>query len=148
MRTAGRLRRVRADVDLHEGAAEAGGLAGLRSEQRDRTQRQPDRGADQRHPERQADRVAHESRKAEPAGDIIANLESEVLPEIQRTYPDVQYSFEGQQAEQRDTMQGLFRGFALANSPRVTSRSTCGRSTLISDNYFGRRDDNYFVRSG
>ena len=47
-------------------------------------------------------------------GDIIANLELEVLPEIQRAYPGVQYSFEGQQAEQRDTMQGLFRGFALA----------------------------------
>jgi multidrug efflux pump subunit AcrB len=47
-------------------------------------------------------------------GDIIADLEAEVLPDLLRRYPGLQYSFEGQQAEQRDTMMGLTRGFALA----------------------------------
>ncbi len=48
------------------------------------------------------------------AGDINADLGERILPELQRDFPGVQYSFEGQQAEQRDTMGGLARGFGLA----------------------------------
>ncbi len=48
------------------------------------------------------------------AGDINADLGERILPELQRNFPGTQYSFEGQQAEQRDTMGGLARGFALA----------------------------------
>jgi len=48
------------------------------------------------------------------AGDIIADLRATVLPELLAALPDVRYTFEGQQAEQRDTMQGLMRGFAIA----------------------------------
>jgi multidrug efflux pump subunit AcrB len=47
-------------------------------------------------------------------GDIIADLDSRVLPEVLYNYPGVSYTFEGTQAEQRDTMGGLIRGFALA----------------------------------
>jgi multidrug efflux pump subunit AcrB len=46
--------------------------------------------------------------------DITADLEARVLPEILANYPGVFFSFEGQKAEQRDTMGGLARGFALA----------------------------------
>jgi len=48
------------------------------------------------------------------AGDIIADLENRVLPEVLADYPGVFYTFEGQQAEQRDTMGGLKQGFMLA----------------------------------
>ncbi len=48
------------------------------------------------------------------AGDIVATLDQEILPEILSRYPGVLYSFEGQQAEQRDTLGGLQRGFAIA----------------------------------
>jgi multidrug efflux pump subunit AcrB len=45
---------------------------------------------------------------------ILADLQASVLPEILAEYPGVTYTLEGQQAEQRDTMGGLFRGFAIA----------------------------------
>jgi len=45
---------------------------------------------------------------------IIARLRKDVMPSIIRDYPDVSYSFEGEQREQRDTMKGLRQGFALA----------------------------------
>jgi multidrug efflux pump subunit AcrB len=47
-------------------------------------------------------------------GDIIADLDNRVLPEVLFNYPGISYTFEGTQAEQRDTMGGLLRGFALA----------------------------------
>jgi multidrug efflux pump subunit AcrB len=47
-------------------------------------------------------------------GDIIANLEARVLPEIRASHPGVLYTFEGAQSEQRDTLGGLQRGFTLA----------------------------------
>jgi multidrug efflux pump subunit AcrB len=47
-------------------------------------------------------------------GEIVADLDARVLPEIRAAYPRVLYSFEGAQAEQRDTLGGLRRGFALA----------------------------------
>ncbi len=47
-------------------------------------------------------------------GDIIADLQERVLPEVLARHPGVFYTFEGAQAEQRDTMAGLMRGFAIA----------------------------------
>ena len=47
-------------------------------------------------------------------GEIIAALEATVLPELLRDHPRVRFSFEGQQAEQRETMGGLVGGFAIA----------------------------------
>ncbi len=46
--------------------------------------------------------------------EILGRLEASVLPEILADHPRVRFSFEGQQAEQRETMGGLFRGFAIA----------------------------------
>jgi len=48
------------------------------------------------------------------AGDIIRDLDTKILPRILAEHPGVLYSFEGQQAEQRDTMMGLARGFGIA----------------------------------
>jgi len=48
------------------------------------------------------------------ANRILADLEAEVLPRVLRDYPAVRYSLEGEQQEQRQTLGGLARGFALA----------------------------------
>ncbi len=48
------------------------------------------------------------------AGDIVAELDERILPEVLGRHPGVRHSFEGQQAEQRDTLGGLQRGFTLA----------------------------------
>ena len=48
------------------------------------------------------------------AGDVIAELNTRIIPEVLSQYPDISYSFEGQQAEQRDALGGLQRGFTLA----------------------------------
>ncbi|MBD3869398.1 MAG: efflux RND transporter permease subunit, partial [Acidobacteria bacterium] len=45
---------------------------------------------------------------------IVADLAARVLPEILAEHPGVFFTFEGQKAEQRDTMGGLKKGFALA----------------------------------
>ena len=47
-------------------------------------------------------------------GDIIADLEATVLPDIVADHPSVFYSLEGAQAEQRESLGGLKRGFAIA----------------------------------
>jgi multidrug efflux pump subunit AcrB len=47
-------------------------------------------------------------------GEINADLEERVLPEIQAAHPGVLYTHEGSKSEERDTMAGLQRGFALA----------------------------------
>ena len=51
---------------------------------------------------------------AASAGDVIADLDARVLPEVLAGYPGVFHSFEGAMAEQRDALGGLQRGFVLA----------------------------------
>ena len=48
------------------------------------------------------------------AGTVIKGLANDVLPKILARYPGVSYTFEGQQAEQRETIAGLVRGFIIA----------------------------------
>jgi len=48
------------------------------------------------------------------AGQILTSIKAEILPELQRKYPGLAYSFEGHQAEQKESMQSLFRGFLMA----------------------------------
>ena len=48
------------------------------------------------------------------AGDVIADLNARILPEVLARYPGVFYTFEGMMAEQRDVLGGLQRGFVLA----------------------------------
>ncbi len=47
-------------------------------------------------------------------GDVIQDLQSRVLPGILAAHPGVRATFEGQQAEQRETIGGLVNGFLLA----------------------------------
>ncbi|MEW6741215.1 MAG: efflux RND transporter permease subunit [Planctomycetota bacterium] len=47
-------------------------------------------------------------------GEIVADLDKRELPRLMASFPGVRYSFEGQQAEQRDTLRGLERGFMIA----------------------------------
>ena len=48
------------------------------------------------------------------AGNVIADLDARVLPEVVARYQGVQYTFEGVMAEQRDAIGGLVQGFVLA----------------------------------
>ena len=48
------------------------------------------------------------------AGQVIADLEARILPEVLASYPGVFYTFEGAQAEQVDAVAGLQLGFVLA----------------------------------
>ncbi|MCJ2541265.1 MAG: efflux RND transporter permease subunit, partial [Candidatus Thermoplasmatota archaeon] len=48
------------------------------------------------------------------ANEIIADLETTVLPALLVDFPEVRYSLAGEQEEQRETMMGLAKGFALA----------------------------------
>ncbi len=48
------------------------------------------------------------------ANAILADLKSGALPRLQADFPDVSFSFEGEQQEQRETMSGLIRGFLIA----------------------------------
>jgi multidrug efflux pump subunit AcrB len=48
------------------------------------------------------------------ANEIVADLEADVLPQLLASYPGVQYSFEGEQQQQRETLSGLSRGLAFA----------------------------------
>ncbi len=47
-------------------------------------------------------------------GEISAALESEFLPQLMAGYPGVAYSFEGDEADFAESMEGLARGFAIA----------------------------------
>jgi len=49
-----------------------------------------------------------------PASDVIESLRTTVLPQIVQDYPGVQASFEGEQADQAETIGALRRGFIIA----------------------------------
>ncbi len=48
------------------------------------------------------------------ANEVLADLEARVLPELLAGVPGTTYSLEGEQREQRETLGGLFEGFAIA----------------------------------
>ncbi|MBW2737421.1 MAG: efflux RND transporter permease subunit, partial [Deltaproteobacteria bacterium] len=47
------------------------------------------------------------------AGQILDSIKAEILPELQRKYPGLAHSFEGRQADQKESMQSLFRGLLM-----------------------------------
>ncbi|MEX0968783.1 MAG: efflux RND transporter permease subunit [Bacteroidia bacterium] len=62
-------------------------------------------------------RVVTVSMDVEPASavtQVIEALQAEVLPQLRADYPGITWSFEGSQAEMRESMQSLWGGFALA----------------------------------
>jgi len=48
------------------------------------------------------------------AGEILSDLETNVLPDLMRNHPGLQYSFEGQQADIRESLGSLQVSFAIA----------------------------------
>ena len=48
------------------------------------------------------------------ANEILAKFEKEHISPLLQDYPSVNYSFEGEQREQRDTLGSLFKNFGLA----------------------------------
>ena len=46
--------------------------------------------------------------------EILAELDAKTMPALLADHPRVRYSFEGQKAEQAETMSGLVKGFSLA----------------------------------
>ena len=57
--------------------------------------------------------VTADARPRSKAGDILAAVKSDVLPTLQSRYPGLEFSFEGRQADQRKSMQSLFKGLAI-----------------------------------
>ena len=51
---------------------------------------------------------------ATSSGDLIAALQTEILPDVLARHPGVYYSLQGMQAEQRDAVAGLQTGFVVA----------------------------------
>ncbi len=51
------------------------------------------------------------------AGDVIADLNARILPEVLAQHPGVFYTFEGMMAEQRDVLRRLQRSFMRARLP-------------------------------
>jgi multidrug efflux pump subunit AcrB len=48
------------------------------------------------------------------ADQIIQSLTADTLPNLQQKYPGLTYSFEGRQADRRDSMQSMMRGLLMA----------------------------------
>ncbi|MBU3981259.1 MAG: efflux RND transporter permease subunit, partial [Proteobacteria bacterium] len=48
------------------------------------------------------------------AGQILNSIKAEILPELQQKYPGLAYSFEGHQADQKESMQSLSKGLLMA----------------------------------
>ncbi len=48
------------------------------------------------------------------ASQVIDDLKANVLPKLQQKYPGLNFSFEGKQADMRESMQALFRGLLIA----------------------------------
>jgi multidrug efflux pump subunit AcrB len=48
------------------------------------------------------------------AGQVLASLKSETLSKVQKKYPGLTYSFEGRQADRRESMQSLMKGLLVA----------------------------------
>ena len=48
------------------------------------------------------------------AGQIMETLTGEILPQLQARYPGLSYSFEGRQADRKESVQSLLRGLLIA----------------------------------
>jgi multidrug efflux pump subunit AcrB len=57
--------------------------------------------------------VTADVRPRSRAGEILAAVRADILPDLESRYPGLGYSFEGRQADQRESMQDLFRGLMI-----------------------------------
>jgi multidrug efflux pump subunit AcrB len=58
--------------------------------------------------------VEADVRPRSKAGEVLRSLIAETLPELQNKYPGLAYSFEGRQADRRESIQSLMRGLLVA----------------------------------
>ncbi|MFH2065594.1 MAG: efflux RND transporter permease subunit [Pseudomonadota bacterium] len=58
--------------------------------------------------------VTADSKPRSKAGQVMQSLQKDILPKLKGKYPGLVYSFEGRQADQRDSMQSLVRGLLIA----------------------------------
>jgi len=67
-----------------------------------------------RHDGRRVVTVSAYVRPRSKSGDVMAALTSETLPALKGRYPGLAYSFEGRQADRRESMESLGRGLLIA----------------------------------
>jgi multidrug efflux pump subunit AcrB len=58
--------------------------------------------------------VTADVRPRSKADEVLRSLKAETLPELQNKYPGLTYSFEGRQADRRESIQSLIRGLLVA----------------------------------
>ena len=58
--------------------------------------------------------VGMDAQPANAVGRVLEAINTEVLPELQADFPGLTYSFEGSQADMRESVQSLWGGFLLA----------------------------------
>ena len=58
--------------------------------------------------------VSADVRPRSQAGQVVEVLTSEVFPDLQARYPELSFSFEGRQADRRESIQSLMKGLMLA----------------------------------
>ncbi len=57
--------------------------------------------------------VEADARPRSKAGQILTAVKAETLPGLQAKYPGLEYSFEGRQADRRESMTSLFKGLGI-----------------------------------
>jgi multidrug efflux pump subunit AcrB len=58
--------------------------------------------------------VSADVRPRAQAGQVLASMKTDMLPALKEAYPGLTYSFEGRQADRRESMNALFRGMMAA----------------------------------
>jgi multidrug efflux pump subunit AcrB len=58
--------------------------------------------------------VSADARPRSASGQVLSGLQADTLPALQEKYPGLTYSFEGHQADQRESMQALVKGLLMA----------------------------------
>jgi multidrug efflux pump subunit AcrB len=58
--------------------------------------------------------VSADCRPRSKAGQILEGIKSDILPVLQQKYQGLTYSFEGRQADRRESMQALLKGLVIA----------------------------------
>src|SRR6056297_3922534 len=58
--------------------------------------------------------VAMDAEPANAVGRVLEELQAQVLPDLREDFPGITWSFEGSQAEMRESTQALWGGFSMA----------------------------------
>ena len=58
--------------------------------------------------------VSADARPRSASGQVVSGLQADTLPALQEKFPGLTYSFEGHQADQRESMQALVKGLLMA----------------------------------